>query len=122
MLKNLKPYWLEESTGKLNPYKGVITISIKRNTFTRSPEPEKFIKIHSTEELKYTNLNVKLKNKHVYLLFEGGNNGGEICVCLTFIQNIRFKLMNIDLKTLIKILLYPLKFIKDVLMWFFNKE
>ena len=122
MLKNLKPYWVDESTGKLNPYKDRTTISIKRNTFARSSEPETFIKIYSTEELKYTNLNVKLKNKRVYLLFEESNNGGEICVCLTPVQNIRFKLMNTDVKTFVKVLLYPLKLIKDFFVWFSEKE
>jgi hypothetical protein len=94
-IQNLKPYIIEESDGTLECYDNKNTITIKKNEYSISCEPNVYYKIESLNRILYTEyLKVKVKDKYVYLLSYADNNNEEIYVSLTYWQYIKFNFMH----------------------------
>lgn len=92
---NLKPYIINED-GSLENYDCVNTITIKKDVFSLSSEPNTFYKIESTQQIKYTDyLKTKIKGKYIYHLRKADKNNEDIYVSLTWWQNLKFNIMHI---------------------------
>jgi hypothetical protein len=95
MLKNIQTYRINSlEDGTLEKYPNSWNINISKNEwyFIENPNIKYnliFERIKSTDTLK-----AKLCDKYVYRLREDSNNGDEICISLTLLQNIKFNIMN----------------------------
>lgn len=111
MIKNLIPYYIDETNGNLIQYNDNIKINIKGQYYSYDSDPVNFHKIETKHRLKYTKeTNIKLKDKYVVVLRKLNNNNDELCVKLNLYQYIRvFVSLNFSLSDIFKILNQILK-------------
>lgn len=108
-IKNLYANVLEDD-GSLRIYDKKNTITIKGNKYSISDGP--YHKIYNTKRYKYADyLGTEVKDKYVYHLRPSDNNNEEIYVSLSYWQNLKFLLMNLEVKKKIKRCKKPLSYI-----------
>ena len=101
-LKNLVPYYLDDTTGEVKEFSNNQTkINIDGCCFSFSDDLSAKIKINCCNKIRYTSCNVKVIEKYVYLICSD-NCTEETYVSLKLWQNILFKLNFINYKTIIK--------------------
>lgn len=115
-IKNLTPYQLDDTNGKLNEFNIKDKITIKGKYFKLSEGS--YIKIHSNKRIKETVYNYKVNDKYVYLIWKD-NCTEETYVSLNFWQNIKFQINFLTIKSVIVKIRNFIKSIKELFLGIF---